>query len=114
MFSNEWPTGWNHLWMCGTSISNSTVGIIGLGRIGLAVSKRVASFSPSQILYSGNSEKVEAKAVGAKFVSLETLLAESDFVIVCCALNEKTKGLLNATRIGLMKPSAILINTSRG
>ena len=59
-----WGTRWdNGLWMCGSEISGATVGIVGLGRIGLAVAKRLQAFEPQRILYCGHSEKPCAKEV---------------------------------------------------
>lgn len=101
--------------MCGPSISGSCVGIVGMGRIGKAVADRLIPFKPSRILYSGNSRKTDFETeTGAQFLPLHQLLKFSDFVIVCCSLNEKTKGLINEEALTIMKPEAILINTSRG
>lgn len=85
-----------------------------MGRIGFAVAKRLRAFSVGRILYSGTKEKEEAKEIGAKFVELDTLLRESDYVIPCCSLNEKTTNLFNSETFSMMKPNSILINTSRG
>lgn len=109
--AGEWQPGWTHLWLNGCSVKDSVVGIIGLGSIGLAVAKRLAAFEPKRIIYSGNSVKSEAAAFGAEMVALEQLLVESDFVIVCCSLNEKTSNLLDERSFSLMKASAVLINT---
>ena len=101
--------------MCGPSISGSCIGIVGLGRIGKAVADRLIPFKPSLILYSGNSRKTDFETnTGAQFLPLHQLLRSSDFVIVCCALNEKTKGLIDEEAFKVMKPEAILINASRG
>ena len=113
--SGNWKPGWRHLWMCGPSISGSCVGIVGLGRIGKAVAKRLIPFEPSRILYSGNSRKPDFETdTGALFLPLHQLLKSSDFVIVCCPLNQETKGLIGEECFKAMKPEAILINTSRG
>lgn len=101
--------------MCGPSISGSCVGIVGLGRIGKDVAERLIPFKPSRILYFGNSRKIDFETeTGAQFLTLHQLLQSSDFVIVCCSLNEKTKGLINEEAFKVMKPEAIIINTSRG
>ena len=113
MKAGEWGT-WKPLWLCGASLLNSTVGIVGLGRIGLAVAKRLQPFGVSRFLYTGNSPKPEGVDVGAEFVTMDTLLKESDFVIVCCALNEKTKEMFNRSLFDKMKKTAVFINTSRG
>lgn len=114
--SGNWEPGWRHLWMCGPSISGSCVGIIGMGRIGKAVAERLIPFKPSRILYTGSSRKdsdFESKT-GAQFIPLHQLLKSSDFVIVCCSLNDGTKGLIDERAFEAMKPEAIIINTSRG
>lgn len=101
--------------MCGPSISGSTVGIIGLGRIGAAVVDLLIPFKPGKILYSSKSRKEDfERRTGAEYFSLHQLLKSSDFVIVCCSLNQETRGLIDQDCLNMMKREAILINTSRG
>ncbi|XP_005108430.1 glyoxylate reductase/hydroxypyruvate reductase [Aplysia californica] len=110
-----WGTRWeNALWMAGQQISDSVVGIVGLGRIGLAVARRLKAFEPSRILYCGNSPKQGGVDIGAEFVSFEELLSASDFVIATCAISEKTKGLFNESAFKQMKNNAVFINVTRG
>ena len=92
------------------------MGIVGFGRIGQAVARRLVPFGVSRVVYSGRTAHPEAaKAIGgADHVPFDTLLAESDFVIVCCALTAETQELFNKQTFTKMKPSAILVNTSRG
>jgi phosphoglycerate dehydrogenase-like enzyme len=100
--------------MTGRDLFGSTVGIVGLGRIGAAVARRLAGFN-CRILYEGPRPRPEvAGAVGATFVDLDTLLAESDFVTLHCPYNESTHHLMNARAFQRMKPTAVLINTTRG
>ena len=66
--------------------------IVGLGRIGVAVARRLEPFGVSRFLYSGHSPKNEAKEVGAEFVDFDTLLGSSDFVLGCCALTKENQG----------------------
>lgn len=113
-YSNQWQPGWNHMFMCGASIKDSIVGIVGAGRIGTAIIERLIGFKPKLILYNGNERKEKADSLGAHYVSLNKLLEESDFVIVCCALTEKTHQMFNSEAFQRMKSSAIFINTSRG
>ena len=108
-----WST-WKPMWMCGQSVLNSTVGIVGLGRIGFGVAKRLLPFGPSAILYSGHMPKDSAAKVGAIFVTFDELLQQSDFVIATCPLNSETAGLFNKDTFKKMKKTAIFINTSRG
>jgi len=111
--SGEWST-WRPLWMCGRGLANATVGIVGLGRIGFAVAQRLRPFAVSRILYSGHKEKSYAADVGAEFVSLDVLLAQSDFVIVSCPMSLETNNLFNASTFSCMKRTSVFINTSRG
>ena len=64
-------------------------------------------------MYSGTKDRLEAKEVGGERVSLENLLEESDFVVVCCTLNSETAGMFNQQRFSQMKKSAIFINSAR-
>jgi glyoxylate/hydroxypyruvate reductase len=100
--------------LAGYDVHHSTVGIVGLGRIGLAVAKRLKAFD-CHILYSGPREKPESAAqVDAEFVSFDELLKRSDFVIPQVPLTDKTKNLFGAKEFQKMKKTAILINTTRG
>ncbi|GLG94316.1 Glyoxylate reductase/hydroxypyruvate reductase [Gryllus bimaculatus] len=105
---------WSPLWMCGPGLATSTVGIVGLGRIGIEVAKRLHTFNPSQILYTSRSDKPEAKPFGGIRVPLDELLAQSDFIVVTCALTPETKEMFNDETFAKMKSSAIFVNTSRG
>ncbi|VDH93788.1 glyoxylate/hydroxypyruvate reductase [Mytilus galloprovincialis] len=107
--------GWqNGHWLCGKQINGCTVGIVGLGRIGLAVAKRLQPFGVAKFLYSGHSEKPGGTEIGATFVSFDELLRNSDFVVACCSMNEENKGLFNKDAFSKMKSDAIFINSSRG
>ena len=105
---------WQPEWMTGRDLHGSTVGIVGLGRIGAAVGRRLLGFGCT-LLYSGPRPRPDlAEPLGASFVPFERLLAESDFVTVHCPLNDQTRGLFDAAAFARMKPSAVLVNTSRG
>jgi lactate dehydrogenase-like 2-hydroxyacid dehydrogenase len=110
--AGRWRT-WEPLGYTGPDVYGSTVGIIGLGRIGLAVARRLAGFKV-RLLYHGPGPTPAAAEVGAEYVDLETLLAESDFVTLHCPLKPETRHLINAARLKQMKPTATLINTARG
>lgn len=110
----EWgffnPTG--HL---GLELKGKTLGIVGLGRIGMSVAKRCKAAYDMDILYYNRSANVQAeKTLGAKRVSFEALLANSDIVSAHCALTDQTAGLFNREAFCQMKSSAIFINTARG
>ncbi|XP_026722697.1 glyoxylate reductase/hydroxypyruvate reductase, partial [Athene cunicularia] len=109
-----WTT-WKPLWMCGFGLSDSTVGIIGLGRIGQAVARRLKPFGVRRFLYTGSRPKPEAAAeFGAEFAPLSRLAQESDFVVVTCALTPATQGMCNKDFFSKMKKTSVFINTSRG
>lgn len=100
--------------MCGQGLDGATVGIVGLGRIGMAVARRLYPFGVKTFLYSGNEPKAYSVEVRGKFVTFDELIKSSDFVIGCCALTENTKGLFNKEVFSQMKNNSIFINTSRG
>lgn len=108
-----WPP-WIPEWMTGQDIFGSTVGIVGLGRIGAAFGKRLSGFD-CRIIYSGPRPKPEmAEPINATYVDMDTLLAESDFIAIHCPYNEHTHHLFSTDAFQKMKSTAILINTSRG
>jgi glyoxylate/hydroxypyruvate reductase len=105
---------WQPEWMTGRDVHGSTVGIVGLGRIGAAVARRLLGFG-CRILYSGPHPHPElADPLAAAYVPFEQLLAESDFVSIHCPLNDATRHLFRAATFKAMKRTAVLINTSRG
>lgn len=111
--NGEWKS-WAPQWLCGPGLCNKTIGIVGLGRIGMDVARRLKPFKVRQFLYWGRTEKPYAKEVCAKKVPFDELLSKSDFVIITCALTPDTHHLFNEQAFCKMKKGAILINTSRG
>jgi lactate dehydrogenase-like 2-hydroxyacid dehydrogenase len=110
----RWKT-WGPMLLMGPDVHGSTLGIVGFGRIGQAMARRARGFG-MRILYHDLErapKSVEAEH-GATFMTLEGLLPESDFVSLHTNLSPETKGLINAERLGWMKPTAVLVNTSRG
>jgi len=108
-----WPA-WRPEWMTGADLFGSTVGVVGLGRIGAAVAKRLTGFD-CRLLYTGPHPKPELSApLCVSYVSMDELLVESDFVSIHCPLNRATEHLFDAGAFRKMKPTAALINTSRG
>jgi len=101
-------------YMLGYEVHGATLGIIGLGRIGAQVAKRGRGFD-MRVLYHNRHRRPETEAaVGAQYRSLDELLATSDYVMLCCPLNDATRGLINRQTLARMKPSAVLINIARG
>lgn len=99
--------------LIGNELSKKTIGVIGTGAIGKRVCELSKAFNCKILAYS-RTEKEDIKALGATYVSLETLLKESDIVSLHVPLTDDTKLLINKERLALMKPSSILINVSRG
>lgn len=93
-----------------TELLGKTIGIIGFGNIGKAVAKIALAFGMKVIATTNHPAPFE----GVEFTDRDTLLANSDFVSLHCPLTEKTEGMVNADFLAKMKPSAMLINTSRG
>ncbi len=108
----DWA-GWRPLELLGADVFGATLGIVGAGRIGTAVARRAAGFN-MRILYTKRSPNAELDAAGAQRVELPELLRESDFVSLHCNLNESTQHLVGAAELAAMKPTAYLINTTRG
>ena len=112
--SANWK-GWDLDQLCGTDVWGKTLGIVGFGRIGRAVARRASGFQ-MKIIYTDavrGSEAVE-KSLNAGFRDLKALLAESDFISLHVPLLPETRGLFDAAQFSRMKPTAFLINTSRG
>ncbi|XP_076271167.1 glyoxylate reductase/hydroxypyruvate reductase [Rhynchophorus ferrugineus] len=106
---------WSPFWMCGPGLKGSTVGIVGFGRIGQEIAKRLKAFGPARIVYFNRSEKInEAREIGADRVSFDELLSVSDFISVSCSLTPDTKEMFNEAAFKKMKKTAVFINTSRG
>ena len=92
----------------------TTIGIIGLGRIGRALARRCRAFEMRILAYDAMPDAAFAREHGIELVDLETLFREADFVSVNAPLTPETEKLVNRERQALMKPSAFLINTARG
>jgi glyoxylate reductase len=112
--AGKWKT-WEPLGHLGQDLVGRTLGVVGMGRIGYALAKRCARGWDMPVLYHDaiRNEKAEIE-LGARQVDLDTLLRSSDFVSVHTDLNANTKGMFNAVRFKLMKPTAVFVNTSRG
>jgi D-3-phosphoglycerate dehydrogenase len=96
----------------GRELAGRTLGIVGMGNIGrAAASIAMAGFGLNVL---ATSRKREGLPEGIGWRTLEELMAESDIVAICCPLTPETRGMINADRIGRMKPDAILVNVARG
>ena len=101
---------WSPEFFVGKEVTAATLGIIGLGAIGQAVARRAAGFGMRVVSWSRSAPAVP----GVEPVALKELLSLSDFVSVHVALTEETRDLLDAEKIAMMKPGAVLVNTARG
>ena len=99
---------------CGLGLNGKTLGVIGLGGLGSRVAKVGRAFEMDVIAWSQNLTEARAAEVGAKLVSKDELLARADVASIHLVLSDRTRGLIGARELSLMKPSAYLINTSRG
>ncbi|MEM9589291.1 MAG: D-glycerate dehydrogenase [Planctomycetota bacterium] len=112
--NGSWQT-WDPQGLLGVDLAGRTLGIVGMGRIGLATARRLAGGWGMRVLYHARHPKpVAEQSVDALRVSLDELLELSDFVSVHASLSESTRNLISADALARMKPSAILINTARG
>ena len=107
--------GWDFDQFCGTDVWGKTIGIVGFGRIGQAVARRAAGFGMKVLYHSRKrvGEDIE-RELRAEYRDLNALLVESDFVTIHVPLNGETRQMFDAAKFFRMKPTAILINTSRG
>ena len=107
MRGGEWKPVWGH------DVCGKTLGLIGCGRIGQAMARRGSGFNLRVLAYDP-FPSADAEKLGVKFVPLDELLAESDFVSLHAALTPENRGLLAETQLRRLKPTAYLINTARG
>lgn len=104
--------GWQHT--IGTELARHTLGIVGLGRLGIPVARLAHAFDMTVIAWSPNLTEERAREHGVRAVDKATLFAESDVISIHMPLSERSRGLIGAADLARMKPTAYLINTSRG
>jgi len=104
--------GWQH--MVGNDLKGKTLGILGLGNLGAQVAAVAKVFDMDVIAWSENLTTQKAAAGGARYVDKKTLFQESDYLTVHMVLSDRSKGIVGADDLAFMKPTAYLINTSRG
>ncbi len=100
--------------LMGRDISGKTLGIIGIGNVGRRTARFAAAFEMTVLAYDPYVSAEEIAKRGARSVSLDELLAQSDFVTIHCPRNKETIDMIDARALARMKPGAILINTARG
>ncbi len=112
--NREWQLAFHPLGWLGVDVHGATLGIVGLGEIGLEMVKRAQGFD-MKVVYSSRTRKPELETqYGLEFLSLEELLAQSDYVSLHVPLTPETRHLIGAAQLRAMKPTAILINAARG
>ncbi|HEX6690299.1 MAG TPA: NAD(P)-dependent oxidoreductase [Burkholderiales bacterium] len=107
----NWPA---RLDLMGSGLTGRTLGVIGAGRIGKELLRLARVFDLKLLAADPYAETLELQYIGARHVPLDRLMAESDFVVVACLLNEETRGLVGARELALMKPTAYFVNVARG
>jgi glyoxylate reductase len=110
---DKWET-WSPTLLLGQELTGATVGVVGFGRIGREFARRATGFRMRILAFDLYPDERAAAEIGATFVPLDQLLRESDFISLHCTLTEETHHLIGAEELALMKPTAILINASRG
>lgn len=106
--------GWKPRLMLGKELRGKTIGIAGAGRIGTETAKRAKAFGMKIIYFNRSKKEVFEKETGAKKVTLNSLMKRSDVISLHLPLTKSTINLLDGNQLNLMKPDAILVNTSRG
>jgi len=110
----RWKT-WDPLGWLGQDLAGRTLGIVGMGRIGYSVAKKLHHGWGMKVLYTDQVSRADVeKELKANKVELDALLKESDFVSVHADLNPQTKGLFGRSQFAQMKPTAVFVNTARG
>jgi glyoxylate reductase len=100
--------------LIGQEITGSTLGIIGMGRIGKEVARRAAGFDMTVLYHNRNRDEVAEAELGVQYATRDELLAASDFVTLNCPLSDETTGMIGPAEFETMKTSAFLVNMARG
>jgi glyoxylate reductase len=108
-----WET-WSPTGFLGPEVHGATLGIVGLGEIGREMAKRARGFGMRMIVTTRTPDPRDERELGVEHVGMDELLGASDFVSLHVPLTGETRGLIGASNLAKMKPTAILINTARG
>ena len=113
--TRQGPEGWQHRGAhMGVGLLGRTLGSLGIGNIGAELYRLAAPFGMVHIAYDPYADRGLAAELGLELVALDELFRRSDFLSVSCPLTAETRGIVNAERLALMKPTAFVINTARG
>jgi glyoxylate reductase len=111
--AGKWKT-WGPMILLGQDVHGATLGIVGLGRIGVAIARRAKGFGMKILYYDVSRQKQVEQELGVQYVELDKLLSESDFVTLHTNLTSQTHHLIGDKQFEMMKETCVLINTSRG
>lgn len=111
--AGKWKT-WGPIDFLGPEVNGATLGLVGFGRIGQAVARRAAGFDMRILYYDVQRQPDAEKTCHAEYADLETVLSQADFLSIHTVLSKDTYHAFDDAKLKLMKPSAVLINTSRG
>jgi phosphoglycerate dehydrogenase-like enzyme len=109
--AGKWGERLEHM---GVGLTGRTLGVVGAGRIGKELLRMAKVFDLQLLAADPYAKEQELAALGARKLPLAEVMAQSDFIVVTCLLNEETRHLVNAAQIARMKPTAFLINVARG
>jgi D-3-phosphoglycerate dehydrogenase len=98
----------------GMELAEKTLGLVGLGRIGTCIAGLARGLGMSVLVFDPYVGKERAGELGVELLTLEPLLSRSDFIVICCALTDETRGLIDEKALALLKPTAYLVNVARG
>lgn len=112
--AGNWKLTYHPKHWLGADINGATMGIIGMGKIGLAMAKRAMGFDMRVLYYSRTRKQVEEERYGMEYVDIAVLLRDSDFVSLHLPLTPETHHFIGESELAEMKPTAILVNASRG
>ncbi len=107
-------SSWSPMLLAGQDLYGSTVGIIGMGKIGEAFAMRTKGFNMKVLYHNRRRKEISEKRTGAIYCSLEELLSQSDYVVVLTPLTQETRNLMGTKQFSLMKQTAVFINVARG
>ncbi len=106
--------GWRPSLLMGLSVHGKTMGIYGMGRIGIAVGRRAKGFDMNVIYHNRNRSEEAEREIGARYVNFPTFLRESDFLVITAPLNEESQGRFGTEEFQQMKKNSVLVNIGRG
>ncbi len=105
---------WLRWELLGNELYGKTLGMVGFGRVGTHLAKLARGLGMFVLVFDPYVPKEKAGELGVELLTLEPLLTRSDFIVVCCALTDETRGLISEKALALLKPTAYLVNVARG